>query len=217
MRIFRKPNFTIFLAALMLFISCTQNEKDFFHEEQFKEVNYNQESYSNMLKTLKKKIDNLLLERKPLGLSLEEYKVELIKGKYSLTELDKNKILSFTTDLNNYGEFIAMNEGLNFDRKDKSELFATAGLLSPKVMTMINVNQNKLHAKMMPDWSVIATCAAIAVGADILWSLGDSSVKWTTKSIVKAFSKVAKRFLGPVGVAIAIVSFGMCIAEHSID
>jgi len=30
-------------------------------------------------------------------------------------------------------------------------------------------------------------------------------------------SAVAKKFLGPVGVAIAVISFGLCISHESLD
>tara|TARA_B110001469_G_scaffold66355_1_gene63346 strand:+ start:8863 stop:8973 length:111 start_codon:yes stop_codon:yes gene_type:complete len=33
--------------------------------------------------------------------------------------------------------------------------------------------------------------------------------------MTRAFTAVAKRFLGPIGVAIAIVSFGICMAGNA--
>ena len=61
-------------------------------------------------------------------------------------------------------------------------------------------------------------CGMIAIGADVLWSLGGSSAStWTVAAMSKAFGAVAKRFLGPIGVAIAVVSFGVCIAEAYYD
>jgi hypothetical protein len=35
--------------------------------------------------------------------------------------------------------------------------------------------------------------------------------------MTKAFSSVAKRFLGPAGVAIAVITFGVCIHQKSLD
>ena len=52
-----------------------------------------------------------------------------------------------------------------------------------------------------------------AIGADAIFSLGSKSSKWTIKAISKAFGAVAKRFLGPIGVAIAVVTFVICIAN----
>lgn len=57
-------------------------------------------------------------------------------------------------------------------------------------------------------------CALVAIGADVLFALGSSSAAtWTVAIMSRAFSAVAKRFLGPIGVAIAVVSFGVCIGE----
>ncbi len=66
-------------------------------------------------------------------------------------------------------------------------------------------------------WREIGKCAMIAVGADILYSLGTQDVtKWSAKTLKKAFGKVAKRLLGPIGAAIAVVSFGICILEATL-
>ncbi len=55
-------------------------------------------------------------------------------------------------------------------------------------------------------------CALEALGLDALYALGSSQASaWTKAAMKKAFGAVAKRFLGPVGVAIAVVSFGLCL------
>jgi len=57
-------------------------------------------------------------------------------------------------------------------------------------------------------------CAMIAIGADVLWALGGSAAStWSIAMMTRAFGAVAKRFLGPIGVAIAVVSFGLCIGS----
>jgi hypothetical protein len=64
----------------------------------------------------------------------------------------------------------------------------------------------------------VGTCAMIAIGADVLWALGGSSASsWTKKAMKKAFGAVAKRMLGPIGVAIAVVTFGICLAKEAQD
>lgn len=61
-----------------------------------------------------------------------------------------------------------------------------------------------------------AMCAIVAIGADVLFSLATSNLtQWSKPLIKKAFGTVAKRFLGPVGVAIAVVSFAVCLAERN--
>jgi hypothetical protein len=64
----------------------------------------------------------------------------------------------------------------------------------------------------------VLACALGAIGADALFAFGASTAtSWTAAAVAKAFGAVAKRFLGPVGVAIALVSFGICIAHESLD
>jgi hypothetical protein len=47
-------------------------------------------------------------------------------------------------------------------------------------------------------------------GADALYSLSLSNAStWTYSAMKNAFKAVAKRFLGPIGVAVAVVSFGI--------
>lgn len=61
-------------------------------------------------------------------------------------------------------------------------------------------------------------CAMVAIGADVLWSLSTSSAaSWTVGAMKKAFGAVAKRMLGPIGVAISVVTFGVCIGEAYYD
>ena len=73
---------------------------------------------------------------------------------------------------------------------------------------------NSANAQSLGD---IGQCALAAIGADIIWSLGSDGGKWTKKAIRKAFGAVAKRLLGPIGVAIAVVSFGLCVANAAIE
>lgn len=74
---------------------------------------------------------------------------------------------------------------------------------------------NSAHAQELT-WGEVGSCAAAAIGADIAYALategGGKSDKWKKRAIRKLFGKVASRLLGPVGVAIAVVSFGTCIA-----
>lgn len=58
----------------------------------------------------------------------------------------------------------------------------------------------------------VLTCVGVALGVNHLWALGGSNAKsWTKQAMKKAFGAVAKRALGPIGVAIAVVSFGLCM------
>lgn len=69
---------------------------------------------------------------------------------------------------------------------------------------------NMAYAKV--NWQQVGHCAMHALGVDILFSLGASSATvWSAFAIKSAFKTVAKRMLGPIGVAIAVVDFGFCM------
>lgn len=98
--------------------------------------------------------------------------------------------------------------------------------LIPLVSTMSNLERSNFTSFYFSDILIapalaitsqdIFNCGMAAIGADILWALGSSNAsKWSKKAIKKAFGVVAKRALGPVGVAIAVVSFGTCLAAVS--
>lgn len=75
-------------------------------------------------------------------------------------------------------------------------------------MNYINLFGNSAYAQN------VLTCAAKALGVDALWALGGSNASlWTKAAMKTAFKAVAKRALGPIGVAIAVVSFGLCMAD----
>lgn len=65
------------------------------------------------------------------------------------------------------------------------------------------------------DWGEVGNCAA-ALGINAITSFaslqGSGSDRWKRKAITKLIGKVASRFLGPVGVAITIGSFALCMA-----
>lgn len=64
--------------------------------------------------------------------------------------------------------------------------------------------------------AAIGTCAMEAIGADIFWALAQSSASaWTMAAITTAFRTVAKKVIGPIGVAIAVGEFSWCLYQHS--
>lgn len=57
-------------------------------------------------------------------------------------------------------------------------------------------------------------CAGVALGIDALWALGGSNAaSWTKHAMKKAFGAVAKRALGPIGAAICVASFTLCMYD----
>ncbi|WP_114790426.1 hypothetical protein U0035_14205 [Niabella yanshanensis] len=94
--------------------------------------------------------------------------------------------------------------------------------LIPFVMTLSQIENGQQVAYIYPNIFVSSAnamntyvkCAMVAIGADALWALGGSAAaSWSKAAMARAFGAVAKRFLGPIGVAIAVVSFGVCLAE----
>lgn len=68
------------------------------------------------------------------------------------------------------------------------------------------------EAKALP---AFIECGLVALGMDALYALGASGASsWTWGAMKTAFKSVAKRFLGPIGVAVAVVSFGLCMLGH---
>jgi len=99
--------------------------------------------------------------------------------------------------------------------------------LIPFVMSLTNIENNQQNvAHSFPNlftnsayakeitWSEVGQCAMVAIGADILYALqGSTASSWTIPAMKKAFGAVAKRMLGPIGVAVAVVSFGLCLYQ----
>jgi len=78
------------------------------------------------------------------------------------------------------------------------------------------VSQNDMNLFFQSTYAmnIYARCALVAIGADVIWALnGSAAATWTVAMMTRAFSAVAKRFLGPIGVAISVVSFGICLAN----
>ena len=95
--------------------------------------------------------------------------------------------------------------------------------LIPLVMTIAQSEKTQLVARnyssffintaQAKTWQEVGSCAMKALGADILFSLAQSSATaWTKSAIKSAFKTVAKRMLGPIGVAVAVVEFTWCLA-----
>lgn len=62
------------------------------------------------------------------------------------------------------------------------------------------------------DWEKAGECALIAIGFDFTTFLSSSGItKWKKAALKRAFKSVAKKALGPAGVAIAVIDFGLCM------
>ena len=214
MNILRKPYLASFLGFIILFTSC--NGEELINQNEFSNLSGLQ--YKEMLINLKTDIDSVILETKPKDISIEDYKIKLLNGKMTLSNSQENRILKFSKTLSNYGKFLAQKNNIEIDVNDSSATIALGGLYSPednfdtKFSKFSISNDSSFQAKKMNPY---LKCAMVAIGADALWALGGSTAStWTAAAMTKAFTSVAKRFLGPIGVAIAVVSFGVCLASE---
>lgn len=79
-------------------------------------------------------------------------------------------------------------------------------------MKFINVVSQSAYAQF---WRHFGHCAASAIGVDLAYSFisSEESSAWKRKKLKKLFKKVASRALGPVGVAITLIDFSICLSR----
>ena len=221
----------IFLICLTVFLfSCQKDDKT----NNTNDTLLSQKAYYTMLKDINTQFELILNETKPTDLSIEEYKTALVSGKIVLSLNQQNKILKATEPLIDYSTKLAKMNSISID--DLSSKIALGGLYSPNdnLNSKFNTNSfqvytdspikksNEVNSKPIMknnlETNEVLDCALAAIGADALFAFGGSTATaWTAAAVTKAFSAVAKRFLGPVGVAIAVVSFGICISHESLE
>ena len=94
--------------------------------------------------------------------------------------------------------------------------------LIPLVMVLSDIEgRNPEFACNYPKFSLfmntayaanVLDCAAEALGVDAIWAVAfEGASGWSLVTITQVFKSVAKRFLGPIGVAIAVVAFTWCM------
>ena len=217
------------LILLTIFLFSCQKEDNTINSN---DSLLSQKAYYTMLKDINFQFEMILNESKPKDLSIEEYKTALISGKIGLSSSQQNKILNATKPLIDYSNKLAKINSLSID--DLGSKIALGGMYSPndnlnskfnaKSFQAYNessiIKSNSLDTKqiMKIDNSEILDCALTALGADAIFALSASGItSWGAAAMTKAFSAVAKRFLGPAGVAIAVITFGICIHHESLD
>lgn len=187
-----------------------------------------------MIKEINLKYELILNETKPTELSIDQYKAALVSGKIGLSSNQQNNILNATKPLIDYSTKLAKMNSINLE--DLSSKIALGGLYSPndKLNSKFKadsfksysessiIKSNAIDTKKIMQTNLETTelldCAIAAIGADALFAFGGSTASaWTAAAMTKAFTAIAKRFLGPVGVAIAVVSFSLCISHESLD
>ena len=219
---------TLLILLTIFLFSCQKEDNTINSNDSL----LSQKAYYTMLKDINFQFEMILNESKPKDLSIEEYKTALISGKIDLSSSQQNKILNATKPLIDYSNKLAKMNSLSID--DLGSKIALGGMYSPndnlnskfnaKSFQAYNessiIKSNSLDTKqiMKIDNSEILDCALTALGADAIFALSASGItSWGAAAMTKAFSAVAKRFLGPAGVAIAVITFGICIHHESLD
>ena len=219
---------TLLILLTIFLFSCQKEDNTINSNDSL----LSQKAYYTMLKDINFQFEIILNESKPKDLSIEEYKTALISGKIGLSSSQQNKILNATKPLIDYSNKLAKINSLSID--DLGSKIALGGMYSPndnlnskfsaKSFQAYNessiIKSNALDTKqiMRIDNSEILDCALTALGADAIFALSASGITtWGAAAMTKAFSTVAKRFLGPAGVAIAVITFGVCIHQKSLD
>ena len=219
---------TLLILLTIFLFSCQKEDNTINSNDSL----LSQKAYYTMLKDINFQFEMILNESKPKDLSIEEYKTALISGKIDLSSSQQNKILNATKPLIDYSNKLVKINSLSID--DLWSKIALGGMYSPndnlnskfnaKSFQAYNessiIKSNSLDTKqiMKIDNSEILDCALTALGADAIFALSASGItSWGAAAMTKAFSAVAKRFLGPAGVAIAVITFGICIHHESLD
>jgi len=104
-----------------------------------------------------------------------------------------------------------IQEMLAENNVDESALVPFVLILMEGEEYQLNNNIQPLSRQVNIDWGRVGKCAMEAVGADLIYSFNQSATKtWSKVILKKTFKTVASRVLGPVGVAIAVISFSIC-------
>jgi hypothetical protein len=220
--------YILFITLSLFLFSCQKEDNTINSTEKL----ISQKEYVTMLKDINTQYEQILNESKPKNISISEYKTALITGKIELNLGQQNRMLNATKPLIDYSTKLAKINSIKIE--DLESLIALGGMYSPNdnldskynensfksYKKLSTVQSNVINSKqvMKIDANEVLDCALTAIGADAIWALGPSSASaWTAAAMTKAFSAIAKRFLGPVGVALAVVTFGLCIAHQTTD
>lgn len=171
--------------------------------------------WQKMIENHKFNVDKILNSEKPKEIDLNKFKENLFTGKNKLSEKSKSEINNLNEPLKEYGKELAHQ--LKLENLDDNDIISLS--LFPPDVTIGNDENLYYTTNGVITGDEIFNCALIAIGADLLYSAGGVSggTKWTIKAITKAVKSIATRFLGPIGVGIAVGTFGYCLYEASLN
>lgn len=171
-----------------------------------------QREWTEMMENFNVDLDKILEKVKPKDLTLDKFRIALINGEKSLNETSIREIEKLLNPLKNYGrEFANRNKLSSVD--DSDLIFYSS--LSPQLPISGGDYQNTTNSLT---WAEVGNCAIAAIGVNVFYSLMYSGAStWSIASITTAFTNVAKRFIGPIGVALTVAAFGFCLADQYAD
>lgn len=172
----------------------------------------NSRDWLKMMESYKVSVKDVLSKECPKGVDVEKFRTSLILGENKLSSNGLAEITRLTSPLINYGKEFASKHKLEL--KDEASLIFYSSFPpdSPISGGDYQYQTNGLT------WGEVGNCALAAIGADALYSLAFSGASsWSMAALTTTFTGVAKRFLGPIGVGIAVVSFSLCLANEAQD
>lgn len=224
-----EKSIAFFFSFLMIFISCSVPENDNIEYNYFEKStsysDFTELMYIEMMDDLRDNLNAILELEKPSDMNLTEFKIKLLDGELTLNSETEEQLNNVIQPLINYGLAKANNHNLEINYEDNGEIMATGGLFSPDDLhngdPLVDFPSDG-QVTVMHDpgltWGEVGWCIAAGIGADALYSLAISGgTTWSAAALTTVFSRVASRFLGPIGVAIAVVSFGVCLAREAAD
>lgn len=158
--------------------------------------------------------NNELIKVCPKGVELEEFKKKITNGEITLSSETKNTISSFLEPLKLYGKDFAQNQRL-IEIDDNSLVFYST--FSPSYSIESGFFRLPSGGTGLTQDEII-NCALIALGADLAWAwMAGTGTSWSVAALTTTFTGVAKRFLGPIEVGIAVGTFSVCLYNQYQD
>ena len=108
---------------------------------------------------------------------------------------------------------VEIQEMLAENNVDESALVPFVSTLTEEEQSQIVKNTQPISRKYVEDidWNKAGKCALNALGFDAIYALSQSTAsQWSKRVLKQVFKTVAKKMVGPVGAAIAVIEFSIC-------
>ena len=182
--------------------------------QEITKFNDDNEAYVKLLEKTSLDVNDILLKAKPAEMSLDDYRANLIEGKMELAKEYQENVLKACTPLADYGYQLAKLNNIETSTDDMSTHLGYAAINARTFgfkIPDVTINESLT-------WGEVGTCALGAIGVSAGWAFsGSNATKWTISALTKAFSAAASKFLGPIGVGIAVATFAYCLLVESQD